>query len=268
MKTMILLLLSLLIFTGCSSVKQGPTVQYIYKTKYKYVYLPCKEETTKNKDKESSPQKATQKKKQLHTASSSKKLTTPTLKYRQPTPTTIYAPKQFIIRPIQRMNFMVGINKDKSKFLYMEGEFDQNTYKEFLDFKKHMDSSIKEIKINSNGGIVLSAMKIGAFIKENGWSTGLDKEMHCYSACGFVYFAGKEKSIQGEAKIGLHRPYLPGVPDTMQSIQKIKKEYLSYWRYIKAPMDIYYEMMEVDRDDLLILDKNSLEEYMDLNILQ
>lgn len=266
MKTIIIAITTLLFFTACSNSKQEPSVQYIYQTKYKYVYLPCQEETTtKNKIKESIKKPKTKKKK-LHTASGSKK--SPTLKYKQPTPTTIYAPKTFTNRPAQKMSFMVGINQDKSKFLYMEGEFDTNTYKDFLTFKKNIDPAIKEIKINSNGGIVLSAMRIGAFIKENGWNTGLDKEMHCYSACGFVYFAGKEKSIQGEAKVGLHRPYIPSVPDTLQSIQRTKKEYLSYWRYIKAPMDIYYEMMEIDRDDLLILNQYTLSEYVDINILK
>ncbi|MEA2016994.1 MAG: hypothetical protein U9N59_00990, partial [Campylobacterota bacterium] len=127
-------------------------------------------------------------------------------------------------------------------------------------------STAKEIKINSNGGLVSTAMKIGSYVYENRWNTGVDKEMRCLSACGFVYFAGKEKSLEDKAIIGLHRPYIPGVKDTTASIRKTKKDYISYWNYIRASKSIYDEMMEVDRDNLFILDKNNINEYIDVNI--
>jgi len=166
------------------------------------------------------------------------------------------------------MSFMVGINKNKRKFIYMEGEFEIDTYDNFLKFIGGENKRIKEIKINSNGGVVASALKIGSYIKKHKWNTGVDDEMHCYSACGFVYFAGKQKSIQGRGKIGLHRPYMPGVEDTAQSINKTTREYRNYWGYIKAPMDLYYEMMDIDRDDLLILDKSNLGDYIKVKVIK
>lgn len=265
MKTLLFLAISILLFSGCSSRKPlvtQPQIKYIYKTKY--VYLPCKKEDKltllKLSNKKNIPKS---KKVENNVVQAKKEIAT---KYRQPTPTKIYAPKKYTTRDKKKMDFMMGINKDNSKFIYMEGEFGVDTYKNFLKFTKKINEDIKEIKINSNGGVVLSAMRIGSFIKEKGWNTGIDKEMHCYSACGFVYFAGKEKSLQGSAKIGLHRPYIPNQPDTMKYIQKVKKEYVSYWRYIRAPMDLYYEMMDVDRDELFILDKHNIEEYVDIKI--
>jgi len=146
---------------------------------------------------------------------------------------------------------------------FLEGEFGKNTYINFRKFLKDTNINTKEIKISSNGGVLSSAMRLGAFIHEHGWSTGIDKEMHCYSACGFVYFAGNKKSLEGKAKVGLHRPYIPGVADTQDSVRSMKREYLSYWNYIRASKVLYDEMMDTDRDDLLILDRDNIDEYIE-----
>ncbi len=252
----------MILHTGCTVKKSKQQSNIIYKTKY--ITLPCKKEVKKVVKKQNRKSIS----KNLKKSTSLKNDTIGTQKkYRQPSKTRIYAPEKYTTRVNQTMNFMIGINTDKSKFVYMEGEFDKDTYKEFIKFSKTIDKDINEVKINSNGGVVASAMKIGSYIKENKWNTGLDAEMNCYSACGFVYFAGKEKSLQGEAKIGLHRPYYPNKKDTYKSIQKVKKVYVSYWRYIKAPMDLYYEMMDIDRDELFILDKNNIEEYIDIKLV-
>lgn len=161
---------------------------------------------------------------------------------------------------------MVGVNPDKSRFIYLEGAFSENTFREFKQFLSTVDDDITEIKINSNGGTVNSAMQLGAYIHDQGWSTGIDDEMRCYSACSFVFFAGKEKSLSGKALLGLHRPYLPGVKDTPQMIRKIKKEYISYWNYIGAPKSLYDEMMDVERDDLFLLNKYNINDYVDVEI--
>jgi hypothetical protein len=164
------------------------------------------------------------------------------------------------------MNFMVGYNSDSSPFLYLEGEFNENTYKNFLHYLDENDVDFKEIKINSNGGVVATAMQIGAFVYEHKWKVGVDKEMRCLSACSFVYFAGREKSLQGVAVVGLHRPYIPGVADTPQSIRKTKRAYISYWNYIRAPKSVYDEMMDVDRDNLFILNGENINDYIDVTI--
>ena len=282
--TILSLFLILFLFTGCNN---QPKIKYVY-VPYcendKYFFLSSKGNKEKAdkllkeilKDlqkKEPKPKvaekKAEAKKPKIIATNHKKPVTKPKKqtpnRYKEPTNTKIYAPKRFITRPNQKMNFMVGYNKDNSRFIYMEGEFGVDTYRNFLKYIKNF-KDIKEIKINSNGGLVATAMKIGSYIKEHKYNTGVDDEMHCYSACGFVYFAGAKKSLQGGAKIGLHRPYIPNQKDTPKSIRRVKKEYISYWRYIKAPMDLYYEMMDVDRDNLFILDRNNINEYVDAKI--
>lgn len=244
-----------LFFSACVNKQIPVEVQYIYKDKY--VYLPCTKSNiidVNNKEKIKKPIAAT------HVKPKSK------MKYKEPNPKKIYAPQQYRTRENKKMDFMLGINKNGSEFIYLEGEFGENTYKNFLTFIKQTDTTAKEIKINSYGGLVSTAMQLGSYVYENKWSTGVDKEMHCFSACGFVYFAGRSKSLQGKALVGLHRPYLPEVEDTEKSIRKIKSDYISYWNYIHASKSIYDEMMEIGRDNLFILDRDNINDYVDVQI--
>lgn len=253
MKITLLILGFTLMFSGCANKHIEPKIKYVYKTKY--IYLPCKQKSVK---------KQTILKKDYKLKKNSRK--TKSYTYKKTKPTKIFAPKKYITMPNKKMDFMMGINKDNSYFVYLEGAFGKETYRNFLKFLKNVPDSVKEIKINSNGGVLATAMEIGAFVHKNRWDTGVDKEMKCMSACGFVYFAGKNKSLQGKAVVGLHRPYYPDIPDTQKMVRKIKKDYISYWNYIRAPKSIYDEMMEVDRDDLFILDRNNINEYIDIKI--
>jgi len=255
MKTVLFIIFVAILFTGCST--PVPEVKYVYKTKIEYIYLPCKKEKTSITPNIIKPKKN---KKKIRATLTRKQ------KYKKPNLTEIYAPKKYTSRPKQAMHYMIGFNKDESKFIYMEGEFDVNTYDDFEKFVSESGLGIKEVKINSNGGVVASAMKIGEYIYKNKWATGVDKEMKCFSACAFVYFAGKEKSLQGKALLGLHRPYKPGVLDTTKNVRAIKKEYKSYWMYIHASISVYDEMMDVDRDQLFILDRNNINDYIDVKI--
>ncbi len=228
--------------------------------KDKYVYLPCSKSNIIDVNSKAKI------KKPIAGAVSIKRKSKVKMKYKEPKPKKFYAPDQYRTRENKKMDFMLGINKNGSEFIYLEGEFGVNTYKNFLTFMKQTDTTAKEIKINSYGGLVSTAMQLGSYVYENKWSTGVDKEMHCFSAGGFVYFAGRSNSLQGKALIGLHRPYLEEVEDTEKSIRKIKSDYISYWNYIHASKSIYDEMMEIGRDNLFILDRDNINDYVDVQI--
>ena len=256
-----------LFFTACANKQMPIKVQYVYKEKY--VYLPCPKFNiidTKSKKNIKNPIATTPLKSKLKVKGKKTIKVKTKVKYKEPKPKKFYAPKQYRTREHKQMDFMLGINQDGSEFIYLEGEFGANTYKNFLTFMKKTDTTAKEIKINSNGGLVSTAMQLGSYVYENKWSTGVDKEMHCFSACGFVYFAGRSKSLQGKALIGLHRPYVADVKDTNKSIRKTKRNYLSYWNYIHASKSVYDEMMEINRDNLFILDRHNINDYVDVQI--
>ena len=255
--SIVLVVFTALFISACANKQTPVQVQYIYKEKY--IYLPCRKSNIIDVNSKKEIKKPI-------AATPVKSKSKVKMKYKEPTPKKIYAPKKYRTRENKKMDFMLGINQDGSEFIYLEGEFGVNTYENFLTFMKKTDTTAKEIKINSDGGLVSTAMQLGSYIYENKWNTGVDKEMHCFSACGFVYFAGKTKSLQGKALVGLHRPFLPEVEDTEKSIRKIKSDYISYWNYIHASKSVYDEMMEIDRDNLFILDRKIINDYVDVQI--
>lgn len=69
---------------------------------------------------------------------------------------------------------------------------------------------------NSPGGNVEAGMKIGRWARERQAITIVRKDGYCHSTCALVYIAGVERINDGV--IGLHRPYLAGMPQAEAQI--------------------------------------------------
>ena len=67
--------------------------------------------------------------------------------------------------------------------------------------------------LNSNGGDVYEAMKIGRFVQTTNLSTVVDATMEengsgkCLSSCFLIFIAGFERALKSNDALGTHRPY-------------------------------------------------------------
>ena len=61
----------------------------------------------------------------------------------------------------------------------------------------------KVILLESPGGYVDEALDLAAEIRARGLSTAIPKGFGCYSACTYLFFAGKEHVVRGE--LGVHQ---------------------------------------------------------------
>lgn len=75
--------------------------------------------------------------------------------------------------------------------------------------------------LDSPGGLISEAMKIGDVIAENGMEAIVVFSGRCYSSCVFIYAAAKTRSGIGE--VGIHRPFA----------SEISAKSLSYPEYLK-----------------------------------
>lgn len=75
--------------------------------------------------------------------------------------------------------------------------------------------------LDSPGGLITEAMKIGDVIAEKGMEAIVVFRGHCYSACVFIYAAAKTRSGIGD--VGIHRPFA----------SEISTKSLSYSEYLK-----------------------------------
>ena len=80
--------------------------------------------------------------------------------------------------------------------------------KEFTRFIDAM-GALKIIHLNSQGGRIEEAQRIGDIIKKRNLDTYVANS--CLSACTVIFLSGKNRFITKSAKIGFHQPNFPGL---------------------------------------------------------
>jgi hypothetical protein len=99
------------------------------------------------------------------------------------------------------------------------------------------------VVLDSAGGNVNAAMRLGRLIRSNERKTVVPAWGRCISACALVYIAGETRWSFGE--IGLHRPYLSGKPQSPQEIEKALSTMLKSLRSYVGEMGITDEFANV-----------------------
>jgi ATP-dependent protease ClpP protease subunit len=111
------------------------------------------------------------------------------------------------------------------------------------------------IYLDSKGGDVFAAMKIGRIIRAYEGSTW--NRAICYSSCALIYIAGVTR-LNFFAEIGLHRPYLASSPLSRETIEKQMPIMLARVKSYVAEMGIsntFYEQMIVTEPSKMIVYK-------------
>lgn len=116
--------------------------------------------------------------------------------------------------------------------------------------------------VNSTGGDVEAAMKIGRLIRSRGGPITVMEQ--CLSACVLLVAAGEERRLVG--RVGIHRPY--GPTDTESSTQGQTKKYRELGRRVKAFLEemnvspaLYDDMLQTPPESMKILTLGQLYSY-------
>ena len=96
------------------------------------------------------------------------------------------------------------------------GEITERDAAYFASHSKEFSYKRPKIFLNSRGGDVDAAMKIGRIIRSADGETTIDGL--CYSSCALIFIAGVIRFNLGE--LGLHRPYLAAAPLGRAEIEK------------------------------------------------
>ena len=91
---------------------------------------------------------------------------------------------------------------DAPEYILLDGEIDGGSA---ADFRRALAArpNAKVVALRSDGGYVDEALKLASTIRSKGLSTAIPGNFHCYSACAYLFFAGKEHIVTG--KLGVHR---------------------------------------------------------------
>ncbi|EEX94160.1 hypothetical protein VIOR3934_15271 [Vibrio orientalis CIP 102891 = ATCC 33934] len=194
----------------------------------------------------------------------------PTLPELLEKPVEIQAPPSFK-HPLvssEKLYFMLGEDQ-KGNYLYAEGPVVEGAYDDFIKYVRHFESRgihLDRFMMHSNGGLLNEGLKIGTYIHDNNWTTDADANIQCYSSCGMIYASGVNKRMQSGAKVGFHRPYYSNKPDTPELIIEVYQSYQPYWDYIQGNEKLYDRFMTYDRNEMYVLDADTINNYMQSEI--
>jgi hypothetical protein len=141
----------------------------------------------------------------------------------------------------------------------------------FMSPKEH----ILQVELNSKGGDVLEAMKIGRVIERLRLSTSLkttgDPEESCLSACFFIFVAGVKRNTNliWDRDLGVHRPYFQpayfaGLTSTQakekyNDLVRLTKQYL---RDMYVPEELIELSYSISPDDIYPLSEKEIEMWL------
>jgi peptidoglycan hydrolase-like protein with peptidoglycan-binding domain len=122
------------------------------------------------------------------------------------------------------------------------------------------------VALNSPGGSVDSALKIAFAIHKRGLTTYVPRDMGCYSACAYIFFAGADRQAQGElgvhqisaevADLVLAQTTLGDVLDALQEFG-VRQQVISHM--LRTPPDDMYVFTPAEISDLGIASGDPLE---------
>lgn len=168
------------------------------------------------------------------------------------------------LQDAEELYFMLG-EDEVGPYLYAEGSVVKGAYNKFLKYVKHFEGrgiNLNRFMMHSPGGLLNEGLKIGQYIRDNNWITDADKNIKCYSSCGFIYASGVAQYMQRGAEVGFHRPYYPSKADTPESTRQFYQDYLPYWEYIQGNMPLYDKfMLEYGRSEMYILNEKNINQY-------
>ena len=135
---------------------------------------------------------------------------------------------------------------------------------------------VTRLSLDSNGGDLVEAMRIGEIVRTLQISTIVKKGNNCASSCFFIFLAGAGRvALGGEFRgnpkspagyVGLHRPYLKSPSGSNQSLERqaiVMKKVKAYLEAYMVPSRLIDLMMSRPSNDIYWMTTEDLEELGD-----
>ena len=120
------------------------------------------------------------------------------------------------------------------------------------------NNSFRWIFLNSPGGDVATAMKIGRYIRRLEFDTNVNESSRCLSSCVFILAAGLDKNVSGTNIIGIHRPFGTSVgsvsrEDATRTYREMTAQIYAYFNEMNIPQSLSEEMLRIPPEDMKML---------------
>lgn len=155
----------------------------------------------------------------------------------------------------------------------LTGEIDKFTADDLKETYEisNMKCSSPVLNLNSNGGDIDVAMKVGEWIRDKGLSTQVWINNSCASACVLLFLGGVDRTIF-EGRIGLHTPYTDkyalSTSDADSAYENINQRIRQYLSRMNIPESILNNMNAVPPGDIRwFLCNDDLRQLVDMHVI-
>lgn len=125
-------------------------------------------------------------------------------------------------------------------------------------------SIVLSIKLNSSGGKISSALKIGRYLRKHKAIIEVKERAECLSACIYVLAGAPHRVVHGS--VGIHRPYEPDDNEISADAQKAKyqkigKQIIAYLKEMNIPTRLYDDSLFINPYNMKILNNSEMQAY-------
>lgn len=126
-----------------------------------------------------------------------------------------------------------------------------------LDFRTVLNRfpKAKTLVLASGGGSVTAGLLLADDVHLRGINTFVPADLGCYSACAFVFFAGKARQAEGD--LGVHQFY--GGEDTAERAQVVVSDIVDMLAKFDTPQPVVSRMLRTNSDDMYVFSEEEIE---------
>jgi len=124
------------------------------------------------------------------------------------------------------------------------------------------------VDVDSQGGEIFATLEIGRIMRAEGASIAVGKGASCISACVFLLMGAIERTISGDAHVGIHRPSLrapqeggPRHASEDEIVAAMSEQLVLYAQQMNVPRTIIDALMLVPPDRVELLSASELATY-------
>lgn len=128
------------------------------------------------------------------------------------------------------------------------------------DSFNHDNTPVVRVLLNSDGGEVLAAIRLGQLLRRNGAEVWVLPDSTCSSACVLVLAGGVSRVVSPGARIGIHRPYFTSeefsrlsFAESQDSYRKLSLLVRDYLSEMGIDNSLFTAMMRIESRNMTLI---------------
>jgi len=152
---------------------------------------------------------------------------------------------------------------EHGEIVLIHGPVESGDSQRFSNFLAGMEKSPSKLALNSPGGVVSEALKIGRRVREIGGDTIMLPGTACFSACPYILAGGAKRLVSAASAVGMHQHYYeePGFLPVFFAVENIQRGQGQTLEYL-IEMDIDPRLMiyslNTPPDEIYLLEREEL----------